>query len=204
MPCQGLWKEAALMKLFHRLKRNTPGSHILLQAHLCWGHSSMLARNKALWVGINRQQQVLTLTPNHWKYLPRGELRASQKIPIDSEPVWKLILYKPSSASIHFSCGPTLHLLSLWFHIWVPTGRHIWDCLIDCLGSSNSETKNLYPLTWNGNVHIPSPGNSSRENKLIEVKDFLNCNWQTLFLQHFMIICKLKMAFNASKLLTRG
>lgn len=61
--------------------------------------------------------------------------------------------------------------------------------------------KNLYPLTWNGNMDIPSSGNSSRENKvLIEVKDFLNCSWQTLFLQHFMIIYKLKMVFNSSKL----
>lgn len=61
--------------------------------------------------------------------------------------------------------------------------------------------KNLYPLTWNGNMDIPSSGNSSRENKvLIEVKGFLNCSWQTLFLQHFMIIYKLKMVFNSSKL----
>lgn len=61
--------------------------------------------------------------------------------------------------------------------------------------------KNLYPLTWNGNMDIPSSGNSSRENKvLIEVKGFLNCSWKTLFLQHFMIIYKLKMVFNSSKL----
>lgn len=33
MPLQGLWKEAALLKLFNRLKRDMAASHISLQAH---------------------------------------------------------------------------------------------------------------------------------------------------------------------------
>lgn len=149
MPLQELWKEAALLKLFSRLKRDIAGSHISLQAHPCRGQNSILACNKTLFgnqqTSTGPQPNTRTLTilihlyqqfptgdrcfqPGQAVCLPAGELtRASQKTPIDSQPVWKLTLDKPSSAPIQFSCGPTLHLLSPWFHMWVQTRKHIWN-----------------------------------------------------------------------------
>lgn len=81
MTFQGLWKEAALLKLFNRLKKDVAGSHFELHTHLHRGQNSIPAHNMPIvkstvsgnWLyttGPQSNTKLLTILTQPYQQLP--------------------------------------------------------------------------------------------------------------------------------------